>query len=387
MKSYNKVHIAFFSVVLNHHQADLADEMWSRLRDSYVFIELRPSKGEEKGRDDDYTSRPYLLQSWKDASSYNSAMSIAKTADVCVFASNEALPFQIKRMKTGLISFEMSERWLKNGLLSVLSPRLIINQMNFHLRGWRKKPLYKLCCSAYASKDQYLMHSFIDKCFAWGYFTKNKYVNIEECLISKPNDYYSLMWCSRFVEFKHPEIPLKLACLMKRKGLKFRIDMYGDGPMYSALKDMAKNMDIDDVICFYGQVDNTTVQKEMQCHHAFLFTSDKREGWGVVANEAMNNGCLLIASNEIGSIPYLVKDMQTGIKYNNGNLHDLYEKLYKIMDNQTMAEQIIRNAYTYIRDVWSPENAADKFLALVHALQTGDELNIVDGPCALSIPV
>jgi glycosyltransferase involved in cell wall biosynthesis len=157
--------------------------------------------------------------------------------------------------------------------------------------------------------------------------------------------------------------------------------------MFATIKNMAKCMDLDDVLHFYGQVDNSTVQKAMQCHHAFLFTSDKREGWGVVANEAMNNGCLLIASNEIGSIPYLVKDMQTGIKYENCNLHELYEKLYKIIDNHATAEQIIMNAYSYIREVWSPENAADKFLALVHALQAGDKLYIADGPCAVSTPV
>ena len=30
----------------------------------------------------------------------------------------------------------------------------------------------------------------------------------------------------------------------------------------------------------------------------FLFTSDRREGWGAVANEAMNSACALVVSGK-----------------------------------------------------------------------------------------
>ncbi len=34
---------------------------------------------------------------------------------------------------------------------------------------------------------------------------------------------------------------------------------------------------------------------------------------GAVANEAMANGCVVVGSHEIGSIPYLIQDLSNGL--------------------------------------------------------------------------
>ena len=52
---------------------------------------------------------------------------------------------------------------------------------------------------------------------------------------------------------------------------------------------------------------NAKILQEMRKHEIFLFTSDRNEGWGAVSNESMSNGCMLVGSDGIGSIPFLVK--------------------------------------------------------------------------------
>ena len=107
--------IAFYSIVLNHHQAPLADALWSLTKGEYRFVELSGSSSYQKGGVSDYSSRPYLIQAWKDEASYNEASKFAKTADVCVFGGADALSFQIERMRLGLLSFEIFQQVGVNG--------------------------------------------------------------------------------------------------------------------------------------------------------------------------------------------------------------------------------------------------------------------------------
>lgn len=40
------------------------------------------------------------------------------------------------------------------------------------------------------------------------------------------------MWCSRFIEWKHPELPVKLAEKLKAENINAIINMYGNGILY-----------------------------------------------------------------------------------------------------------------------------------------------------------
>ena len=90
--------LVFYSVVLNHHQASLADEFYNILGDDYCFVELI-NLGDAKGATDDYSRRPYLLRAWVSKENYDKAMELACNAECCVFSGNDALPFEKERMK------------------------------------------------------------------------------------------------------------------------------------------------------------------------------------------------------------------------------------------------------------------------------------------------
>ena len=66
-----------------------------------------------------------MLQAWRSEEAYSEAMNLARTAECCVFSGVQALPFQKERMKLGLFSFDMSERWLKRGLINLFSPAIL----------------------------------------------------------------------------------------------------------------------------------------------------------------------------------------------------------------------------------------------------------------------
>lgn len=378
--------IVFVSNFINHHQSLWSDELFKVLLGHYYFVETQKMYDWLKsGGYDDFSSRPYVLQAWKDDASKKKAEELCINADVAIFGA-DSLDYQIMRAKTGKLSFEVSERWLKKGILNLLSPRLLRNMWYYHTL-FRKKPVYKLCSSAYAAGDQYKMFSYKDRCYKWGYFTRVDDYDIEASLDDRQAAEFHLMWCARFLKWKHPEMAIKLAARLKAKGYTFTLDMYGSGVELERMQLLARQLDVTDVVRFCGNLPNDQILEQMRCHDIFLFTSDRNEGWGAVANEAMSNGCVLVGSNAIGSVPFLVKDGENGCVFKSCDLDSLMNKVEYLLNNRTEIRRLAVNGYLTMKTVWSPENAARNLMTLIDDLRNGRDTSVADGPCSKALPL
>ena len=56
------------------------------------------------------------------------------------------------------------------------------------------------------------------------------------------------MWCARFLDWKHPEIPIYLAKELKEKGFSCIIEMYGDGCYRERSQKLVKEICLGDCI-------------------------------------------------------------------------------------------------------------------------------------------
>lgn len=79
-------------------------------------------------------------------------------------------------------------------------------------------------------------------------------------------------------------------------------------------------MNVGDCVSLIGNMPNDEILALMQKSHIFIFTSDRNEGWGAVLNEAMSNGCAVVASNMIGAAPYLIKQGENGYIFKSGDV-------------------------------------------------------------------
>lgn len=389
--------IIFYSPILNNHQANVADELWELTGHSYCFVELANLQGEHrKGDMHDYGSRPYLLRAWESEEARKRAMELARTADVCVFSGVQALPFQRERLKLGLLSFDMSERWLKRGLVNLFSPAIFKMFLAYYLGGWKHKPLYKLCCSAFAAGDHRKLGMYSGRCFKWGYFTRVEKIDAEALLHESNADFTPLIWCARYLMLKHPELPLLMAARLKADGYRFTLDMYGSGEYEPAARRMAESLGVTDVVCFVGNKPNDALLADMHRHSIFLFTSDRNEGWGAVANESMACGCVLVAADAIGSTPYLIKDGVTGLSFRSSRtscsfnnpdkeaLDSLCEKVKWLLDNPDEMSKIRSHSIKQMQELYNPRTAAERLISLIDCLQKGSETGFTDGPCSIA---
>ena len=385
--------LVFYSVILNHHQACVADEFYKLLGVDYTFVELLPI-ADRKGSTEDYSERPYLLRAWESEENRQMAFSLARTSEVCVFSSVDALPFEKERLKLNLLSFDMDERPLKRGLINVISPANLKTLVYYWSNGWHKKPLYKLCCSAFTKDDYYRLRMFKNKCYRWGYFTRvDEDFDVEASTDGPISEDTHLMWCSRFLVWKHPEMPVLMAKTLKDKGYKFLLSMYGDegnaakhDEVYprKKLENLIMNLGVSDCVRLMGNCPNNEILDAMKQSSIFLFTSDRLEGWGAVANESMANGCALIASDSIGSSPYLIENGVNGYMFKSCDVESLCKVVQLLLEDKQKLKEIQENAYNSLRMYWSPQNAANSLLSLISSIKSGRMEVPSKGPCSLA---
>ena len=257
--------------------------------------------------------------------------------------------------------------------------------MNFWRCG-RFKSLYLLCASAYTAPDYAKTFTFINKTYKWGYFPECKtYDNIDELITKKKKN--SIMWCGRFIDWKHPEYAIELAKSLKESGYSFELNMMGTGELEDEIKEKIFLYQLEEYVKFHGARAPEQIRECMEKSEIYIFTSDRQEGWGVVLNESMNSGCAVVANNAIGSAPYLIKDGVNGILYyDDKNSNELIEKVKLLLDNEEKRREISKNAYETIITEWNAENAADKFIVVSEKLLSGEKnaKPFYDGICSPS---
>lgn len=373
--------ITFFSNFISDHQIPFCEAMYKNTNGEFRFVATEPIWRERlnigfKDRSDDF---PFVVKSYENKESYNQALELGLNSDVAIIGSAPDV-FIEERLKQNKLTFRYSERYFKEGKWRILDPRVFKTHYKQDFR-YRKKNLYMLCASAYTAPDCRFIFSYPKKTFKWGYFPPVKrYEYIEKIINSKSSA--SILWAGRFIGWKHSEAPLYVAKRLKAEGYNFSLDIIGGGELEQKIKQNIEKNGLDDCVKLLGTMSPEKVREHMEQSEIFLFTSDRNEGWGAVLNESMNSGCAVVASNVIGSVPYLIKDRENGLIYKSGNLKNLYSKVKYLLDNEETREKLGVNAYKTLTDVWNADVAADRLLKLIENIKEGKDTPFKDGPCS-----
>ena len=373
--------LAFYCNYLNHHQVLVAEELFKLLGKDYVFVATLPRNEKELKGGEDYSARPYCILAAESEEAHKMALDNAREAEVCLFGacSQEYAVHRAVHNPKGL-SFEVGERWLKRGLLSILSPVLRTWWLNYQ-RYYRKANFYKLCSSAFAAGDDERLGCYRGRHFKWGYFPNVSYDSSFYKTIDTEQR-IRLMWCARFIGWKHPELAIECAKRMKDEGYDFMLNMYGDGPLREQCEKRVQKAGLSDKVKFGGNVHNIKILQAMRESDIFLFTSDRQEGWGVVANEAMAAGCCLVASGRIGAAPYLIRSGSNGYMFRDGDADGLFKTVRRLIDYPWERRQLSIQAQKDMATLWSPRRAAQNLLQLIDDLQNDTKISIKEGPCS-----
>lgn len=376
-----KLKVVFFWNYLNHHQMPVADEMYRLMGSDFRFVATLPRNDKELKGGVDYSSRPYCILAAESEDAHRMALEYAGTADVCLFGacSQEYAVHRAVHNPKGL-AFEVGERWLKRGWLNILSPVLHRWWINYQ-RYYRKANFYKLCSSAFAADDDERLGCYRGRHYKWGYFP-DVIADFSSCKTIDNKKCIRLMWCARFIGWKHPELAIACAKRLKEEGYDFLLEMYGDGPLREKCEMTVQRAGLSDKVKFCGNVHNIRILQAMRENDIFLFTSDRQEGWGVVANEAMAAGCCLVSSNKIGAAPYLIRDGINGYLFRDGDETSLFKTIRYLIDYPGKRRQLSMQAQKDMATLWSSRRAAQNLLQLIDDFQNDRKISIKEGPCS-----
>ncbi len=372
--------IVFLSNFFNHHQQPLAEALTRMPGVTFWFIETRLISEERLKLGWGQGDKPsYVRQNYVSDEAKTECQHLIDEADIVIWGG---APYELlrNRLQNNKLTFLYSERIYKKGYELHKLPHRIVRH---YLRFSRHKNLYLLCASAYASADFAITGCFWNKAYKWGYFTETKtYEDVDRLIAEKEQN--SILWVARFLALKHPEAAVEVARRLKADGYDFCLNMIGNGEQQERTAQLIAENGLEDCVHLLGSMQPQQVRAYMEKSEIFLFTSDKNEGWGAVANEAMNSGCAVVASHAIGSVPFLLKNQENGLIYESGNVDMLYRQVKYLLDHPEEKNRYAKVAYASIATMWNADVAAERLVHISERLLSGKVVwsFFENGPCS-----
>ena len=363
--------IVMVSNGMSHHQLPLCDHL-SKNSD-FTYVALKPVAEERlaMGYTDLNRERPYILCAYKGKEEYKKAKRLIDTAET-VICGSVSLGIIARRVIMRKPVFWASERIFKKGHLTgkaKLFYRFTVSMAD-------KNKTFLLAASAYAANDFASFGMRSSNMLKWGYFPP-----VTE--IKRPKRSGSILWTGRFLDWKHPEMAVKLAKRLKDEGLSFHMTISGDGALAEELKKYCVEEGLSDAVTFTGFLSNKEITGLMSETKVFIATSDRQEGWGAVISEAMCGGCAVVASSAMGAAPFLIKDGENGFLFPSGEQEELERKVIGLLRDEELCERLGREAEKTIHETWNGTEAGKRLIRTLEAWKSGEEIPCYDnGPCS-----
>ncbi len=229
-----------------------------------------------------------------------------------------------------------------------------------------RKSYALLCNSSFVKNDLSSILKNKNNIFKFGYFPFNEIG--KEPVYSIKNK-YNIVWCGRFLDWKRPELAIKALKFLKECDDKYVLTMIGEGGELSSIKELVSKLGLLDSVTFLPFIENQKVLEIFNKSSLFIFSSNNQEGWGVVLNESMSQGCIALASTEAGATRYLIKDAVNGFTFDDeATFFNKLKKYHSLQKEDIITIQ--RNSYLTVSNLWNYKNAA---LWLKKFIETEDE--------------
>jgi len=379
--------ITFYSNFFTHHQEPFCLEMVKKYGDDFKFVSTIkiPEERLKLGYKDMDYKYDFIVRAYENDEEYNKALQLALGSDIVIMGSTSDVYIE-ERLKQDKITFRYCERIFFNGIKTIFDKQKREMIKEKHLKYKKNKNLYMLCASAYGTGDFLKLGVYKGKTFKWGYFPETKKYDIDELITNKEkNKPINILWTGRFIECKHPEYMVKLAQKLSKEDYTFKIKMLGTGKLYKSIAQTIKEYKLEKYVELVGGVDSYKVRDYMEEASIFAFTSDKKEGWGAVLNEAMNSGCAVVANKYIGAVPFLIEDNKNGLIYT--EFEEFYDKMKLLIDNNELRKEISKNAYDTIANLWNSERATNNLIQLFEGVLKNNIPEIKEGPASRAIKI
>lgn len=171
----------------------------------------------------------------------------------------------------------------------------------------------------------------------------------------------SILFVGRLEKIKGVDILIKSISFVVSSIPNVHLYIAGIGEEEGELKHLVKKLDIEENVTFLGFVSEDDKWSYYKSTDLCVVPS-LEEPFGIVLLEAMACGKPVVASN-VGGIPYIVEDGETGLLFECGNIEDLAERVTALLEDKELRKKMGEAGYEKAKEFsWS--NIADRTLEL-----------------------
>lgn len=165
-------------------------------------------------------------------------------------------------------------------------------------------------------------------------------------------------------------LPLLLEVMSELKEIKLLI--VGEGPQREYLEKIKEERNLDNVL-FLGKLYGEELHRVVRNSRAVIVPSTWFENSPNVILESYAMGKPVIAA-DIGGIPELVEEGETGYLYKFNNKEELINKISLLTQNKAVSKTLGINARNYVEKFFNKENHYDQVIAIMN--QTMESVNV-----------
>ncbi len=286
-------------------------------------------------------------------------------ADVVV-CGERLLNLMRQRTDNGKLTFYMSERWWKPpiGAARLFYPRFAAMALRF--RRLASSPhFHYLPMGEYAATDMRRIARFPGRMWRWGYFTSTP-SPLPPFVRKEPG--FRVLWAGRMLDLKRVDTLILAFSRLLVERPDATLTLVGDGPKRSSLERLAMKMLPSECFQFMPSRPVAEISMLMRQHHIYVLPSNAYEGWGAVVNEAMAEGCAVIASEAAGSAKSMIRHGENGLLFGTGDWQGLGALLCQLARDGRARDRLAGSGQKTMVECWSPQVAAERFHGVSGAL-------------------
>lgn len=188
-------------------------------------------------------------------------------------------------------------------------------------------------------------------------------------LVRKAEIVYDFIFVGRLVDEKGLRTLLLAFCelLQTKKHLQCRLAIAGDGPLMNALKDLARDLRIENNINFLGILRGDELINIVGSASIGIVPSEYEEPMGGVALEFLAAGCNVIVAKKSG-MAECVGD--AGMLFENGSAGELCSCMKMLLENPDVAARQRDNAKTQL-GLFSETRLVAQYIKIYRGMSCG----------------
>lgn len=190
--------------------------------------------------------------------------------------------------------------------------------------------------------------------------------------IQKDNFRLNLLWMRTIEEVYNPLMALQVVKILNAKGLRPMLYMAGqvkDDDLYSTLRKKVEEWQLEEQVVFTGYADHT-MKLDLASKCDMYICTNKVDNAPVSVVEMMCLGLPVITTN-VGGIPYLVKDGETGLLVNDDDAEAMAAAIEMIYSQPGLGKEIAGRAFLFSRR-FNAEEVLEKWMQLFARLEPGE---------------